>query len=54
MNIHASEKDLSMTYFLAAAGLPAFAAIPVYIYFTGEIPAFETKIFPAMSFSCFL
>ena len=27
----------------AAAGLPAFAAIPVYIYFTGEIPAFETK-----------
>ena len=24
----------------AAAGLPAFAAITVYIYFTGEIPAF--------------
>ena len=38
----------------AAAGLPAFAAIPVYIYFTGEIPAFETKYFLLCLFLLFI
>lgn len=47
-------KGLSHDLLSATAGLPAFAAIPVYIYFTGEIPAFETKYFLLCLFLLFI